>query len=115
MELPRRKGPNEDSQRRAARRKYNVQLEQSNLDTFLQQRGMDVPRMKRSRVEAAPDPGPVAGRTYTTPSCSSDIPVGHHDGHDPMGDESDQVNESDTLQVRILIFVLDALDLLTVC
>ena len=51
MELPHRKEPNEDSQRRAARRKYNVQLEQSNLDTFLQQQNIDVSRLKRLRLE----------------------------------------------------------------
>jgi hypothetical protein len=103
MELPRRKGPNEDSQRRAARRKYNVQLEQSNLDTFLQQRGIDVPRTKRSRLEPVPNPGPVVNGTCATPSHAGDIFVGHHNS---MGgsDHGAQPNESDTLQVRKLLF-----------
>ncbi|KIL60593.1 hypothetical protein M378DRAFT_914538 [Amanita muscaria Koide BX008] len=56
MEPPRRNPPLEDSQRRATRRKYNLQQEQSNLDEFLQQRGTSVPRvnLKRPRLENVP-------------------------------------------------------------
>ena len=66
MELPPCKEPNEDSQSHAARRKYNVQLEQSNLDTFLQQQGIDVPRLKRSWLEPIPDPATAANGTCAT-------------------------------------------------
>jgi hypothetical protein len=102
MELPPRKEPNEDSQRRAARRKYNVQLEQSNLDTFLQQRGIDVPRLKRSRLEPIPDPGSAANGTCTTFSRSMGLGPDH--GARP--------NES-TSQVRTILSLWDTLDLLT--
>ena len=56
MAFPRRNPPLEDSQRRATRRKYNLQQEQSNLDEFLQQQGTSVPRvnLKRPRRENVP-------------------------------------------------------------
>jgi hypothetical protein len=61
MEFPRPKQPTEDSLRHATRRKYNVQQEESNLDAFLQERGIVAPCTKRQRLGTVAE-GPARAR-----------------------------------------------------